>query len=205
MTVKQFFKSTAFKCILVLTCIALVAGGLLAILNDVLYISPEERTQRAIKKIYGKEVGFSELVVNGDNGQFAQFATNQYGNIDSAFKLEDGNYLIKSTGTEGYKGGSVTTWIVAKFQDAQFKGLEKVIVESYDKQTLMSNFKGSFYEVYVNNNDHILSGGMFGNVSGDTVIGNLTSGATFSSNAVNRSVNCALVYIRNVLAKGGVQ
>ncbi len=205
MTAKQFFKSTAFKCILVLTCIALVAGGLLAILNDVLYISPEERTQRAIKKIYGKEVSFTQLNVAGENGEYAQFSSNQYGNIDSAFKLEDGNYLLKSTGTEGYKGGSVTMWVVAKFQDGQFQGLDKVIVESYEKQTLMSNFKASFYEVYTSNNDHILGGGMFGNTSSDGVMGNLTSGATFSSNAVNRSINCALVYIRNVLAKGGVQ
>ena len=56
MTVKQFIKSKSFKCILVLLCIALVSGALLAILNDVLAVSDEERVMRTIKKIYGKEI-----------------------------------------------------------------------------------------------------------------------------------------------------
>ena len=61
MTVKQFFKSQAFKCIIVLLVIALISGGLLAILNDVLYVSEEERTMRAIEKVYGKEMKYEEL------------------------------------------------------------------------------------------------------------------------------------------------
>ena len=36
MKVKDFLKSVTLKCILVLLAIALVAGGLLSILNDVL-------------------------------------------------------------------------------------------------------------------------------------------------------------------------
>ena len=51
MTVKQFVRSEAFKCIVVLLAIALVAGGLLAILNDVLAVSAEERTMRAIESV----------------------------------------------------------------------------------------------------------------------------------------------------------
>lgn len=55
MTVKQFLKSQAFKCIIVLLCIALVAGGLLSILNDLLSVSAEERTMRAIESVYGEQ------------------------------------------------------------------------------------------------------------------------------------------------------
>ena len=42
MTAKEFFKSTAFKSLAVLIVIVLVAGALLAIFNDLLYVSDEE-------------------------------------------------------------------------------------------------------------------------------------------------------------------
>ena len=56
MTVRQFFKSNAFKSLAVLIAIVLVAGGLLAIFNDLLYISDEERLNRILSSIYGEPV-----------------------------------------------------------------------------------------------------------------------------------------------------
>ena len=191
MTLKQFFKSNAFKCILVLTCIALIAGGVLAILNDVLYVTDEERTQQAIKKIYGQAVEYQEIELSEDS------AVNQYGTIDKVYKLADGNYLFKSTGTEGYKGGTVTLWIVANFEGDSFKGLEKVNVAGNEKQTLMSSFKSSFTDFYTSNDELLLEGYYFDKVASEGNIQNVTSGATRSSNAFNRAVNCTLYYIRN--------
>ena len=191
MTVKQFFKSSAFKCILVLTCIALIAGGVLAILNDVLYVSDEERTQQAIKKIYGQAVEYQEVTVSEEK------AVNEYGTIDKVYKLSDGNYLFKSTGTEGYKGGTVTLWIVSDFEGDTFKGLDKVKVAGNEKQTLMSSFKSSFTDFYTNNDDLLLEGYYFDKVASEGNIQNVTSGATRSSNAFNRAVNCTLYFIRN--------
>ncbi|MGN0797406.1 MAG: hypothetical protein ACI4M5_04285 [Christensenellales bacterium] len=191
MTLKQFFKSSAFKCILVLTCIALIAGGVLAILNDLLYVSDEERTQQAIKKIYGQAVEYQEIEVSEDS------AVNEYGTIDKVYKLSDGNYLFKSTGTEGYKGGTVTLWIVANFEQDTFKGLDKVKVAGNEKQTLMSSFKSSFTDYYTNNDDLLLEGYYFDKVASEGNIQNVTSGATRSSNAFNRAVNCTLYFIRN--------
>ena len=54
MKVKDFLKSVTLKCILVLLAIALVAGGLLSILNDVLYVTAEEKLQRVVSKLYGE-------------------------------------------------------------------------------------------------------------------------------------------------------
>ena len=51
----SFIKTTWFKCIACLLCIAVISGASLAILNNVLYVSPETRTARAISKIYGEE------------------------------------------------------------------------------------------------------------------------------------------------------
>ena len=198
MTAKQFFTSNAFKCIIVLTCIALISGGLLAILNDVLYISEEERTKQAIKKIYGQELNYTEIELTDE------VANNQYGVINNVYKLEDNNYLIKSTGNEGYKGGTVTLWIVAEFADNNFVGLKKVQVAEFNKQTLMSSFVKSYYDNFTSNNDKVISGAFFDKTAGTNSdgaenIGVVNSGATFSSNAINRAVNCALTYIRTNL------
>lgn len=194
MTVKQFLKSKAFRAILVLLCIALVSGALLAILNDVLYISDTERTQRAIKKVYGSNMNFVDM-----NDNLGEDATNQYGTITSLYLLSDGNYLIKSVGANGYKGGSVTLWVVAEFVDGNFVGLKKIVLEGNDKQTLMSQFGNSFFEVYAENNQYVLEGGYFVSRGSDEQIQNISAGATFTSNAVNNAVNCALTYIRTVI------
>ncbi len=194
MTVKQFLKSKAFQAILILLCIALVSGALLAILNDVLYISDNERTQRAIKKVYGSTMNFVDM---GDI--LGKDATNQYGTITSLYLLSDGNYLIQSVGTNGYKGGSVTLWVVAEFESDNFVGLKKIVLEGNDKQTLMSQFGSSFFEVYANNDQYVLEGGFFVSRGSDDQIQNISAGATFTSNAINNAVNCALTYIRTII------
>ena len=102
MTVKQFLKSEAFKCIVVLLAIALVAGGLLAILNDLLAVSAEERTMRAIESVYGQQMEYETLEYD------AADLTNEYGSIDQAYLLENGAYMLRSTGGDGYKNGTVT-------------------------------------------------------------------------------------------------
>ena len=188
MTVKQFFKSQAFKCIIVLLVIALVAGGLLAILNDVLYITEEERTMRAIEKVYGKEMNYQEKEYSSDQ------LVNDYGTLSKVYLLENGNYLVQATGGEGYKGGTITVWIVLTARDGAFGGIEKVVLESYEKQTLMSKLT---YDVYSAHNDEI-TGDVYFTTGGDG-IKVLISGATYSTNALNNAVDCALQFAREVL------
>lgn len=202
MTVKQFVKSNAFRCILVLTCIALVASGLLAILNDVLYVSPEERTARAIEAIYGQAVGYEDLT---DSLQ-ADCASNEYGTIENLYLLENGALMFKSTGNGGYKGGTVTLWVVAAMnEDGSFNRFEKIVYADNSKQTLMSQFKQSFYDVYTVQNDVIDLGGTWWVTADDTHASNLVTGATYSSKAINNAVNSALYYIRNANLGGNAQ
>ncbi len=188
MTVKQFFKSQAFKCIIVLLVIALVAGGLLAILNDVLYVTEEERTMRAIEKVYGKEMNYQEKEYSSDQ------LVNDYGTLSKVYLLENGNYLVQATGGEGYKGGTITVWVVLTARDGAFGGIEKVVLESYEKQTLMSKLT---YDVYSAHNDEI-TGDVYFTTGGDG-IKVLISGATYSTNALNNAVDCALQFAREVL------
>lgn len=197
MTVKQFLKSKAFQAILVLLCIALVSGGLLSILNDVLYISPDEKTQRAIKEVYGSTMEFVDMSENLDTQ-----ANNKYGSVENLYLLSDGNYLIKVVGINGYKQGTVSLWLVAEFSNNNFLGLKKVVLESYEKQTLMSQFSSKFYEVYAENDEFVIGGGYFSVSSNTDDMQNLSSGATYSSNAINNAVNCGLAYIRASLIGG---
>ena len=95
---REFFSSASFKSIVVLILIAVVLGGALSILNDVLYVSAEEEVNRAIKKIYGREIGWEEKELD------PEFSSNDdYGEINTVYLLEDGNYLVQSTGADGYK------------------------------------------------------------------------------------------------------
>ena len=48
-------KSPWIKCTACLLLIAVISGALLAMLNDLLFVSAYERTARAIRKIYGEE------------------------------------------------------------------------------------------------------------------------------------------------------
>ena len=194
MTVKQFFKSETFKCLVVLLCIALVSGGLLSILNDVLYISDEERTMRAIQSIYGQEMQYEEKTPS------ETYEVTDVGYIENVYLLSDGNYLIKATGLHGYKDGTVTTWSVAVFENNTFKGLSSVSVADYDKQTLMGNFKDSFYNVYSSNNELIVSSDKVFSIKEDaSSIKNVLAGASKSSNAINNAVNATLSFIRSTL------
>lgn len=188
MTVKQFFTSQAFKCVIVLLVIALIAGGLLAILNDVLYVTEEERTMRAIEKVYGEEMQYEELSFDADK------LANDYGTLSKVYRLDNGNYMVQATGGNGYKGGTITVWVVLTVKDGAFTGIEKVVLESYEKQTLMSKLT---YDVYSAHNDEI-TGDVYFTTSGDG-IKVLISGATYSTNALNNAVDCALKFAREVL------
>ena len=52
---KKSFKSTPVFAVIVLVCIALLSGVILSVLSDVLYVSDEEKTNRALAKVYTSE------------------------------------------------------------------------------------------------------------------------------------------------------
>lgn len=171
MTLKEFFKSKTFRCIIVLLCIALVSGGLLAICNDLLNVSEEERVLRTVKSIYGKEVGYQEIECD--------FAT-ETGTIDKVYLLDDNNYLVKATGKKGYKQGTITVWCVMVYDNGVFTGIDNVSVAEYDKQTLMSKFTKDVLSRY----------------KGSEELDVVVSGATYSATAMNNAVNTVIAYAK---------
>ncbi len=172
MKVKQFLKSQTFKCILVLLVIALISGGLLAIASDLLHVSEEERTARAIRSIYGTDVAYETVY---DSEMFSFSYDTETGNIEKVYLLADGNYLIKATGKQGYKSGTITLWAIVDVDK-----ITKISIAEYDKQTLMSKFDSK-----------VLADGTQGNV--------VVSGATYSASAFNNALSAIQSYINDVL------
>ncbi len=196
----KIVNSVWFKCITVLLVLSCVLGGTLAILNDVLYVSPEERTERAIKKIYGQEKTYS-IVLDVDLGDDA--VTYSFGKVNKVYnvKSESGkdDMLFQTTGYEGYKGGTITLWVLVKAEGSRLI-IDKVVLESYDKQTLMSKLGGNYYDTFLTDvTDAYKNGGKFTTESGKGEFSNPISGATYSANAGNNAVNCVIEYL------GGIQ
>ncbi len=193
----KVLKSTWFKCIACLLVIAVISGALLSILNNLLYVSPETRTMRAIKKIYGEEKEYTvELDVDSDDQtKNTAIGYDGVGRINKIYDIS-GDMLFQTTGNHGYKNGTITLWIqVAK--DGEKYEIEKVVLESSEKQTLMSKLSGEFYDGFklTDVTEAYNNGWLFSATERDAENYNPVSGATFSATAAANAVNCVIKYL----------
>ena len=198
---KNFFKSEWFKCVAVLLVLAVTLGGLLAILSDVLYVSPEERSGRAIKKIYNTEMTY-ETLLDIDTSAEDKPVEYEFGQINKIYKVkgtDDNHYdmLFQAVGFNGYKGGTITVWVkVAVDETTEKSNIEKVLLESYDKQTLMSKLTNDYYAKFnLKDVTKAYEKGEFFTSDTSSVNSNPVSGATYSANAGINAVNCVITYI----------
>ena len=181
MTVKQFFKSSTFKCLITLLCVLLVSGVFLTIMNSLLKVTDEERFARAINKIYGKPVT-TEAVAVGE-----QINEDNY-HIDEAYLVkDDGNYLVKSTGKGGFDNGTVTCWVVVVVKGGAVSGIEKVVIDSNKNQSYISKINSAFLDGFKAN--------FTPDVPFNANVGFVKTGATMSGNAICRSVNGAVDFV----------
>ena len=191
MSAKQFFKSTSFKCIITLLCILLVCGIFLTIMHGLLEVTEEERFQRAISKIYGKNVTTEEVDISEKNTSLS------LASIDSLYYVkDDGNYLVKSSGKNGY-GGSVTCWVVIKINEEGTAvngvgavAIDKAAGESYINYISSSNL-AQFEKDYVDGIEY-----SYGWVNGGTAHGDMyiNTGASCSYRAICNAVNGAIEF-----------
>ena len=190
---KKFFNTTWFKCVSVLLGIALLSGILLAVLNDALFVTADERTMRAVKKIYGEEKTYS-VILDVDDGDDA-IVCEDYGTINKLFIIGDKDsdsfdYLFKTTGEHGYKNGTVSLWICVSVKNKETK-IEKVILDGFTKQTLMSKL-GSFYDGFTGDNGD----DYYSAEKEDGKIYAPVTGATRSATATTNAVNCVIFWLR---------
>ena len=189
---KNFFSSIWFRCISTLLIIIAISGGLLSVLSDVLYVSPEQRTERAIKKIYGEIEDFNQIPITDFDYDKGQINT-----IYEVMVNENETYLLfKATGYEGYKGGTISLWVSVKENEGGTLSLNKVLLDSFDKQTLMGKLTSSFYGNFaLEDITDTYEKGEFFTTDTDKENSNPISGATMSANAAVNAVNCVINYL----------
>ena len=179
MTVKGFFKSNVFKCLITLLCVLLVSGVFLTVMNGLLAVTEQERLDRAINKIYGKSVAYTQV----DVGNYYDDAT-----IEAAYKIKDGNYLIKSTGKGGFDNGTVTCWVVVGVKNGTISGIDKVVIDSNKGQSYIdrvgANALNQFTELYEDGIKYKPA-----MITGATV--------TATKNAICNAVNGAIEYVNS--------
>ncbi|MCD8200781.1 MAG: hypothetical protein LUD47_01735 [Clostridia bacterium] len=198
---KSFVHTTAFKCIVVLLIIVIVCGVFLTICNALFYVSDQERTDRAAKKIYGEEVTTVTEEVNKDL---------DVGNatINLVYTIEEypDDYLINVTGKGGYSGGTVTCYVVITVTDGEIS-VGNISVSENTSQSLISNVKSGylegFSELYGNEVDetdeyYMLwseTDGFYVKKPGSVNGAHLTTGATYTMQAICNAVNGAVSYV----------
>ena len=199
----KIFKSTWFKCITVLLLIMAIAGGLLAVLNDLLFVSPEERASRAMKKIYGYTPEYQTVLdVDSDNDNLNDAIVYDFDGVNKgyinkiyAISGQTDDLVFQTVGENGFKGGNITLWIKVVKRNNKY-AIDKVILSGYTKQTLMSMLDSNFYKGFYltdvtkeYNNDNLFT------AKGDSKLLNPVSGATKSATAASNAVNCVISYI----------
>ncbi len=186
---------SAVKAVAVLVCICLVCVALLAICNDVLYVSDEVRLIRKMKEIY-PSYGDGDKEWNQNVAPSLADTTNSYGTVSEVHRAEDGAYVITAVGSGGY-GGDVSVYLVVK-QQGEGSSKDVVIMAwtfaEADGETLLTQFgstqfnswyKGKSITAYTDSSFELNN--------------NKVTGATLTSTAVNNAVKAACDFCVNVL------
>lgn len=179
--------------VIVLLAIALVSGLLLSVLNDILYISDEERTARDLSKVYQSE-SFTQLTIDEN------FKSNEnYGEIVYVYQAADGAYVIKTIGTMGYKGKSE---IVMAIKD---NTIVNMIVSSFggdDKTTTIKDkYLAQYYGMEVTDDLVFVMNPTGGSGEVDVSAG---ASSKYTMTSICAAANMSVYYYNNVL-KGGAE
>ena len=197
----KFYQTVWFKCITCLFAIAVISGALLSALYQLLAVSPEMRTARAIKKIYGEEKTYFTLLdvdatlIDGGENKNSPIEYDGIGRINKIYEI-DSDLLFQTTGYQGYKNGTITLWIKV-VNGGETYSIDKVLLETSEKQTLMSKLSGEFYGRFnlTDVTETYKSGDLFTATEKTAENYNPVSGATYSATAAANAVNCVIKYL----------
>lgn len=179
--------------VIVLLAIALVSGLLLSVLNDILYISDEERTARDLSKVYQSE-SFTQLTID-ENFK----SKDEYGEIVYVYQAADGAYVIKTIGMMGYKGKSEIVMAI--------KGntIVNMIVSSFggdDKTTTIKDkYLAQYYGMEVTDDLVFVMNPTGGSGEVDVSAG---ASSKYTMTSICAAANMSVYYYNNVL-KGGAE
>lgn len=205
MKAREFFKSTAFRCIVTLLLIVLIAGGILAIAHDLLSVSDEERLDRSLAKLYGGSATISETILSAGDGPVAVGQAD----VTQAYRMSDGGYLVQSVGKNGYRNGTVTVWVVfvceENGEELSLLGIERVVYESNDNQSYIGRITAADYALFGEHDAELIAGMLFSAEPEDGSIYAPKTGASapYTFHALVNAVNGAVVFFREQVIEGG--
>lgn len=179
--------------VIVLLAIALVSGLLLSVLNDILYISDEERTARDLSKVYQSE-SFTQLTIV-ENFK----SKDEYGEIVYVYQAADGAYVIKAKGIKGWNGKSE---IVMAIKDNTIVNMIVSFFGGDDKKsTINDKYLAQYYGMEVTNDLVFVM-----NPTGGSGEVDVSAGATseYTMTSICAAANMSVYYYNNVL-KGGAE
>ena len=143
---QPFYKSLIFKCLCALLTVLLLCGVFLTIMNGLLEVTDEEKFQRILSSIYGKNVTTTEQDVSGKKTDLLS------AKINNVYLVEDdGNYIVNVTGKNAYQG-EVICWVVVKpgADKKSVGGIGKVQVPATgnSSQTFLNKINSSVFNKF---------------------------------------------------------
>lgn len=178
--------------IVVLLVISILCVGLLAVLNDVLYVSDEVKFSRAMGKIYPG--------VEFDAQQKVSYKNANYGEVTSVTWAKgktkgDRVAVIEAVSSNvGFGSGNVTLYVVVKEVAKGGKTVGEIAAWS---------IKDNVGQSYIGKIDGANKWYVGTDIANEIAMAsNMTSGATMTSNAINMAINVAADYARSVAEMG---
>ena len=186
--------------VIVLVCIALMSGVILSILSDVLYVSDEEKTNRALAKVYTSESfekidlveEFAELEINYYNFKTKKEETHTT-KVLSVYKALDGAVIIEAQGALGWKGnpiimmavkdsGEIVNVIVSTYNgdDKTTSITAKYLTNSYVGKNVFDNAK---FTIQAGTDGVDVSAGATAKTSAEAVASAVSMAAYYASNS----------------------
>ena len=190
MSAKQFFKGKAFKCIIVLLCILLVSGTLLAVCWGFLEVTDEERFARKIRAVYG-----GETVTAVEVDDLSDWNTKVNGaTIQKMWYVEEKNDYLVQASSRG-NGGDIICWIAVSLNDGKTEvtGISKVILYGVgDPAEFTGNIPSSVYNKF---SEEYTDGIKFeyGTDGSDQFI---KTNASYTMTAICNDVNGAVAFVK---------
>ena len=175
----------AVKAVAVLVVICLVCCLLLALCNDLLYVTEEEKFNRAMRKIYPDFTLDQEVALDS---KYSSNAT--YGEVLSVVKSTDGAYILQTKGVGGFNSGTVTIYVaVTGGENPTIAGWTIV---SSEGQSFIGNITSNHQKTW-------FIGDSISEVQSTSGFG---SGATRTETAICNAINMAGYYCMNALGLG---
>ena len=196
MTVKQFFKSTAFKCIITLLCVLLISGIFLTIAYGFLEVTDQEKFNRKVGNLYSD--GASVTTEEKELEEAVKVGTST---IEKLWLIpEKDDYLVQVSGTG--RDGKITTWVIVEMDSDRkaVTGIGTVLV--YDKVSSEYADKISGWNTNIENFSKDYKDGIvyaYG-TKGDPMY--INTGASVSFTTISNCVNDAIKFMA-AYASGG--